>query len=135
MNSEKVKEATAGRAWTREEDDFLRENFCKPGETNRTIAEKLGRPSEKSIYLRAKKLGITRARTTPRGSPYYADPSGSIERTYTDDEREFICAMDQYKRNNHRPFPTWSEALEVLQSLGYRKVAEKTALPGLKESS
>jgi len=40
-------------------------------------------------------------------------------------------AMDQYKRDNRRPFPTWSEVLEVLYSLGYRKVAEPTALPGL----
>jgi hypothetical protein len=38
--------------------------------------------------------------------------------------------MDQYKRDNRRPFPTWSEVLEVLYSLGYRKVAEPTALPG-----
>ena len=40
-------------------------------------------------------------------------------------------AMDQYKRDNRRPFPTWSEVLEVLRALGYRKVAEPTALPGL----
>ena len=39
-------------------------------------------------------------------------------------------AMDQYKRDNCRPFPTWSEVLEVLRALGYRKVAEPTVLPG-----
>jgi hypothetical protein len=39
-------------------------------------------------------------------------------------------AMDQYKRDNRRPFPTWSEVLEVLRALGYRRVAEPTALPG-----
>ena len=39
-------------------------------------------------------------------------------------------AMDRYKRENRRPFPTWSEVLEVLRSLGYRRVAEPTALPG-----
>jgi len=39
-------------------------------------------------------------------------------------------AMDRYKRENRRPFPTWSEVLEVLRSLGYRKVAEPTSLPG-----
>ena len=32
--------------------------------------------------------------------------------------------MDRYKRENRRPFPTWSEVLEVLRSLGYRRVAE-----------
>jgi hypothetical protein len=39
-------------------------------------------------------------------------------------------SMDNYKRDNRRPFPTWSEVLEVLRALGYRKVAEPTALPG-----
>jgi hypothetical protein len=58
------------------------------------------------------------------------DPT-TCERDYTDDEIEFMKAMDQYKRDNRRPFPTWSEVLEVLQALGYRKVAAATVLPGL----
>jgi hypothetical protein len=58
------------------------------------------------------------------------DPT-TCERDYTDDEIEFMKAMDQYKRDNRRPFPTWSEVLEVLQALGYRKVAAATNLPGL----
>jgi hypothetical protein len=58
------------------------------------------------------------------------DPT-TCERDYTDDEIAFMKAMDQYKRENRRPFPTWSEVLEVLYALGYRKVAESTSLPGL----
>src|SRR5919201_3212753 len=58
------------------------------------------------------------------------DPT-TCERDYTDEEIVFMKAMDQYKRDNRRPFPTWSEVLEVLRALGYRKVAEPTALPGL----
>jgi FMN phosphatase YigB (HAD superfamily) len=58
------------------------------------------------------------------------DPT-TCERDYTPEEIEFMRAMDQYKRANRRPFPTWSEVLEVLHALGYRKVAEPTALPGL----
>src|SRR5262245_27284940 len=58
------------------------------------------------------------------------DPA-TCERDYSDDELTFMKAMDQYKRANRRPFPTWSEVLEVLHSLGYRKVAEPTDLPGL----
>ena len=61
------------------------------------------------------------------------DPT-TCERDYTNDEIDFMKAMDQYKRDNRRPFPTWSEVLEVLHSLGYRKVAEPTALPGLQPS-
>jgi len=58
------------------------------------------------------------------------DPT-TCEREYTEDEIGFMKAMDQYKRDNRRPFPTWSEVLEVLCALGYRRVAEPTALPGL----
>jgi hypothetical protein len=42
-----------------------------------------------------------------------------------------MVAMDTYKRANRRPFPTWSEVLEVLTALGYRKVADPVPLPGL----
>ena len=58
------------------------------------------------------------------------DPT-TCERDYTNDEIEFMKAMDQYKRDNRRPFPTWSEVLEVLRSLGYRKTEDTVALPGL----
>jgi hypothetical protein len=58
------------------------------------------------------------------------DPT-TCERDYSDEEIAFMRAMDQYKRDNRRPFPTWSEVLEVLHALGYRKVAEPSAMPGL----
>jgi hypothetical protein len=58
------------------------------------------------------------------------DPT-TCEKDYSDEEIIFMKAMDQYKRANRRPFPTWSEVLEVLRSLGYRKVEAATALPGL----
>jgi hypothetical protein len=35
-------------------------------------------------------------------------------------------AMDLYKRRSGRQFPTWSEVLEVIENLGYRKVAAPT---------
>jgi hypothetical protein len=57
------------------------------------------------------------------------DPT-TCERDYSDEEILFMKAMDQYKRDNRRPFPTWSEVLEVLHALGYRKVAEPTSMPG-----
>ena len=59
------------------------------------------------------------------------DPT-TCERDYNDEETDFMKAMDRYKRENRRPFPTWSEVLEVLRSLGYRRVAEPTDLPGNK---
>ena len=36
-------------------------------------------------------------------------------------ELEFMQAMQAYKLSSGRMFPTWSEVLEVLRSLGYQK--------------
>jgi hypothetical protein len=58
------------------------------------------------------------------------DPT-TCEKEYSDEEIIFMKAMDQYKRANRRPFPTWSEVLEVLRALGYRKTEAATAMPGL----
>ncbi len=41
----------------------------------------------------------------------------------TDEQFAFIMAIDEYKRVNNRPFPSWTEVLEVIKHLGYRKVA------------
>jgi hypothetical protein len=45
------------------------------------------------------------------------------DRGYSDEEWEFMQAMERYKRTKQRPFPTWREVLGVLKELGYRKVA------------
>ncbi len=43
----------------------------------------------------------------------------------SDELLEFVLAIDDYKRANRRPFPTWSEVFEVIRFLGYRKVAPR----------
>ena len=48
------------------------------------------------------------------------DPT-TCERDYTDEEVEFMHALDNYKRTSGRMFPTCSEVLEVLRGLGYQK--------------
>ena len=42
----------------------------------------------------------------------------------TADQFELVQAINEYKRVNKRPFPTWTEVLDILLALGYRKVAE-----------
>jgi len=49
----------------------------------------------------------------------------------SDEQFEFLLAIDQYKRDNARPFPTWTEVLDVIHALGYRKVAEPMSLEQL----
>ena len=41
----------------------------------------------------------------------------------SDELLEFVLAIDDYKRANNRPFPSWSEVFEVIRYLGYRRVA------------
>lgn len=51
---------------------------------------------------------------------------------YSDDEKEFLFAVHNYKLRNKRPFPTLREILFVAQSLGYRKVLDAVDLPVFK---
>ena len=50
------------------------------------------------------------------------DPT-TCDRDYSKAEMEFMQAMAEYKQSSGRMFPTWSEVLEVLQDLGYEKIA------------
>jgi len=56
------------------------------------------------------------------------DPT-TCERDYSNDEIEFMQALDAYKRASGRMFPTCSEILEVIRGLGYVRmpVAETPA--------
>jgi len=51
----------------------------------------------------------------------------------SDEQFEFLMAIDEYKRQNARPFPTWTEVFEVITALGYRKVAEPQHLEPFKK--
>jgi len=46
----------------------------------------------------------------------------------------FIKAIDAYKRVNQKPYPTWTEVLEVIRKLGYRKTtASEIDLPSCED--
>jgi hypothetical protein len=54
------------------------------------------------------------------------DPT-TCERDYSNEEIEFMQALDAYKRANGRMFPTCSEILEVIRDMGYVRVAKDAA--------
>ncbi|MEZ6089850.1 MAG: hypothetical protein R3C05_17840 [Pirellulaceae bacterium] len=54
------------------------------------------------------------------------DPT-TCERDYNEKEIEFMHALDAYKRSAGRMFPTCSEVLEVIRSLGYVQLTEEQA--------
>ncbi len=80
-----------------------------------------------------RRLGERRAKVSRRRQ---IDPT-TCERDYTPEEVEFMSAMDNYKRRSGRMFPTCSEVLEVVRSLGYVKQAqtEPVVLPTLNVSA
>lgn len=54
----------------------------------------------------------------------HIDPT-TCERDYTNDEIEFMRAMDDYKNRSGRMFPTCSEVLEVIRELGYVRLTDQ----------
>ena len=69
-----------------------------------------------------RRLGLDRRRGPGRRRP---DTRRSAEEgEMTEDQFEFLMAIDQYKKLNKKSFPSWTEVLDVVKALGYRKVAE-----------
>jgi len=71
-----------------------------------------GLPERRSGMDRRKGPGIRRGEV--RRAAEEGEISGEL--------LEFVMAIDEYKRINERPFPTWTEVFEIIQYLGYRKV-------------
>ena len=78
-----------------------------------------------------KKLGLDRRRGPGRRRS--DERKAAEEGQMTDEQFEFLMAIDTYKKANQRPFPTWTEVLEVIKALGYRKVAEPQSLETFKK--
>ena len=49
------------------------------------------------------------------------DRRSAEEGEMTQHQFEFIRAVEAYKKVNNKLFPTWTEVLEVVEQLGYRK--------------
>jgi len=73
-----------------------------------------------------RRLGLDRRRGPGRRRS--DDRKAAEEGQMSDEQLEFLLAIDNYKRKNARPFPTWTEVLEVIKAIGYRKVAEPQSL-------
>lgn len=78
-----------------------------------------------------RRLGLDRRRGPGRR---LTDERKSAEEGQMSEEQfEFLMAIDEYKKTNSRPFPTWTEVLEVIKALGYRKVAEPQSIEQLQK--
>jgi hypothetical protein len=77
-------------------------------------------PERRKAEDRREDTGLERRRGPGRRR---ADDRRSAEEgEMTPEQFEFVMAIQMYKKVNKRMFPTWTEVLEVLNQLGYRKV-------------
>jgi hypothetical protein len=77
-------------------------------------------PAHRSVVDR--RLGLDRRRGP--GHRRTDERRSAEEGEMTDEQFELHMAVNQYKKVNDRPFPTWTEVLDLIHALGYRKVAE-----------
>jgi len=75
-----------------------------------------------------RRLGLDRRRGPGRRRS--DERKAAEEGQMSDEQFDFVMAIDEYKRANNRPFPTWTEVLEIIRALGYRKVADPQPLAG-----
>ncbi len=84
------------------------------------------RDQERRLSVVDRRLGLDRRRGP--GRRLCDDRKSAEEGQMSDEQFEFLMAINEYKQQNTRPFPTWTEVLEVIKALGYRKVAEPQPL-------
>jgi hypothetical protein len=70
-------------------------------------------PQAPSRKAGGKPGGGTSSNATDRSAPALAEVDADV--------LEFIEAIDHFKKQHGRPFPSWSEVLLVLRQLGYTR--------------
>jgi hypothetical protein len=89
-----------------------------------TTEKRKGEDRRASVIDR--RVGLDRRRGPGRRRS--EDRKAAEEGQMSDEQFEFLMAIDEYKRANQRPFPSWTEVFEVIKALGYRRVAEPESL-------
>ena len=74
------------------------------------------------VDLRPPGTGLERRRGPGRRRTDFM--KAAEEGEMTNEQFLFVRAIDAYKRVNQKPYPTWTEVLEVIRKLGYRKTAK-----------
>lgn len=91
-----------------------------------------GQSSERGDSVIDRRLGVDRRDIFP-ASPTNLERRRGPGRRLTDfvksaeegemdrEQYTFLLAIDAFKRVNHKTFPSWTDVLEVVRKLGYRK--------------
>jgi hypothetical protein len=79
---------------------------------------------ERRVAERRASTGLERRRGPGRRRS--DDRKAAEEGEMTAEQFEFCMAIEMYKKVNKRLYPTWTEVLEVINQLGYRKIEHRT---------
>jgi hypothetical protein len=83
--------------------------LLEPWEADRPERALASRAGRAAAIAKAGRPGLARASVL------------TAEHDYTAEELAFLAAIEAYKRRSGRPFPSWTEVLAVLKSLGYAR--------------
>ena len=88
--------------------------------TSRKKAKKAPAKAKTRAAPAARRATRSGAKRPPkrRGEPERSAPAMA---EVDDDVLEFIAAIDAFKKQHGRPFPSWSEVLLIVRQLGYRR--------------
>jgi hypothetical protein len=81
-------------------------------------------PERRSGVDRRDDTGLERRRGPGRRRS--DDRKAAEEGEMTNEQFEFVMAIETYKKVNKRMYPTWTEILEIVRQLGYRKVESRS---------
>ena len=89
----------------------------------KTESKSESKPKPASAKAQAGKSSSAKAHK-PTGSGTLPPEAQLVEEGELEgDVLEFVNAIDTYKRDKGRQFPAWSEVLQIVKGLGYRKGA------------
>jgi hypothetical protein len=88
----------------------------------RDIGDERRKKNDRRDNVVDRRVGLDRRRGPGRRRS--EDRKSAEEGNMSDEQFEFLMAIDDYKRLNDRPFPTWTEVLEVVKAIGYVKASE-----------
>jgi len=89
------------------------------------------RTGERRRNVIERRMNLDRRRGPGKRRP--EDRRAAEEGEMNDEQFEFLMTIDRYKKENQKPFPTWTEVLDVIKAMGYRKVAEPQSIENLQE--
>jgi len=102
-----------------------------PQEVNHNQINSGKRTKDRRTNVVDRRLGLDRRRGP--GRRLTEERKSAEEGHMSQEQFEFLMAIDEYKQKNSRPFPTWTEVLDVIRALGYRKVAEPQSIEQMQE--